>query len=181
MKKIIITFLTCMLLVTHSAEAQTKSRPLTPDLKNKQVIAQMKNGTYPVNGVKLGTTYQEACGLWKKPWALHTSYLKRYDLIMQYEKSETMVTAYFNGRKNLDKQQYKMTDISYMYPDIYFPREQMKKKWGKYDFKYPNAGSVNYIYGHTVLSYTKYDEWTLTSIWYADNAKIKEEKKKFKE
>ncbi|TDL93423.1 hypothetical protein ERX27_10400 [Macrococcus brunensis] len=63
MKKVVYSVVATSLLATSlsaTSFAAEKTKVSVPDLKNKEVVKQLKQGTYSVNGVKLGTLYGQA-------------------------------------------------------------------------------------------------------------------------
>lgn len=155
MKKLISIFimLLMMLLLTTDAQAALQ-KPTVPNLKSKTTVQAMKKGTYKLNGIKLGNTYGYVKKKWVKPSFKVSSLYQRYDFEYHYltERGDNTI-LYFTGKRGQKPEQYRLRSISFAGIPQYFTVSDMNKYWGEGDLYYPQAGSINYIQGNTLLSF----------------------------
>lgn len=155
MKKLMTCCIAMLLLFTLTVDANAAlKKPSVPNLKNKMVVQAMKKGNYKLNGIKIGNTYGYVKQKWVKPSFKVTSLYQRYDFEYHYltERGDNTI-LYFTGKRGDKPEQYRLRSISFAGIPQYFTVSDMNKYWGEGDLYYPQAGTINYIQGNTLLSF----------------------------
>ncbi|WP_414047627.1 hypothetical protein ACMGE7_01745 [Macrococcus equi] len=181
MKKIIACCLGLLLFFTVSFDASAAlKKPAVPNLKHKTTIQAMKKGTHKINGIKVGNTYSYVKQKWVKPSFKVTSVYQRYDFEYHYltERGDNTI-LYFTGKRGQKLDQYRLRSISFSGIPQFFTVGDMNKYWGEGDLYYPQAGTINYIQGNTLLSFDINGSLTYVAQLHPDD--IKEILKKFAE
>lgn len=156
-----------------------------PNIFSDDVLRNLVEGTFAIEGITLGVTRQNFELLFGKADENVINAQKSYQNILLYaennvdEENAPYYTFWFEGDKTLDARQYQLRTIEFAFPRYKndFSECILKEKLGQSDLEYRSGYQQNYCYGHTTFMYTEINsKWQLTNICYQDK-EYQEEKR----
>ncbi|TDM04698.1 hypothetical protein [Macrococcus carouselicus] len=170
MKKLLAAALAASVLTTGTVQVtEAASKIAVPDLKDKKTVDQLKKGTYSLQGIQLGSSYEQ---IYKKLGVPGTEYESRSDdwTYLSADYNQVNISSEADSRK-AKVADMKVDNIYFDYAGKNYKLKDISAVLGKYkysetfdnDTKDIKDDTLDREYGHLTLFFERpQGEWVLT-------------------